>query len=247
MKATLKPILVKISLLSLFLTVLVSSLDAQTVLLKRETERDTIERKFGKNKKFYAGLFLGYGFVVGKETPGLPIQYGNSSELVVGIWGKRKLNSHFSFVPELAFRAQWFRIAQNSSKTIPDTFQYELERYTFPTFNANAYIRYNFKAHKGNHFGTYLDVGAGINLPVWERHRRVIDDKSNNNEVVVIRKNLQYIQPIQVTANVRLGYRRWSVYGTYRLTDIFKQDKGKEIFNQTIDLPPVMVGVMVMI
>jgi hypothetical protein len=92
-----------------------------------------------------------------------------------------------------------------------------------------------------------LDVGAGINLPVWERHRRVIDDKSNKNEVVVIRKNLQYIQPIQVTANVRLGYRRWSVYGTYRLTDIFKQDKGKEIFNQTIDLPPIMVGVMMMI
>jgi hypothetical protein len=91
MKAIHKPTLVKISILFLFLIVLVPSLDAQTVLLKRETERDTIERKFGKNKKFYAGLFLGYGFVVGKETPGLPIQYGSSSELVLGIWGKRKL------------------------------------------------------------------------------------------------------------------------------------------------------------
>jgi hypothetical protein len=184
--------------------------------------------------------------VVGKESKGLPIQYGSSSELVVGLWGKRKLNSHFSFVPELAFRAQWFRIAQNNSKSIPDTIQYELERYTFPTFNANVYMRYNFKAHKGNNFGTYLDIGAGINLPVWERHRRVIDDKSNKNEVVVIRKNLQYIQPVQVTANVRLGYRRWSVYGTYRLTDIFKQEKAQEIFNQTIDLPPIMVGTMLM-
>lgn len=246
MKAIHKPILAKISLLFLFLIVFMSSLDAQTVLLKRETERDTIERKFGKNKKFYAGLLLGYGFVVGKETQGLPIQYGNASELVIGVWGKRKLNSHFSIVPELAFRAQWFRIAQNNSKVIPDSVHYELERYTFPTFNANAYIRYNFKAHKGNHFGTYLDIGAGINLPFWERHRRVIDDKISGNEVVVITKDLAYVHPVQVTANVRLGYRRWCVYSTYRLTDIFKQDKGKEIFKQKIDLPPVMLGTMVM-
>jgi hypothetical protein len=247
MKAIHKLILAKINILLFLMFAVSSSLSAQTVLLKRETVRDTVERKFGKNRKIYVGLFFGYGFVAGKETPGLPIQYGNSSELVVGIWGKRKLNSHFSIVPELAFRTQWFRIAQNNTKSVPDSFHYELERYTFPTFNANAYIRYNFKAHKGNHFGTYLDIGAGINLPVWERHRRVIDDKNTKNEVVVIRKNLQYIEPIQVTANVRLGYKRWSVYGTYRLTDIFKQDKGKEIFNQTIDLPPVMVGIMMML
>ena len=224
----------------------VDVLNAQTVILKRDTEKDTVERKFGKNKKFYANVLVGFGFMAGASSEGLPLKYGNSSELVFGLWGKRKLNHYFSLVPELNFRAQWYRIAQEQTKTIPDNQMYELERYTFPTLNPNIYVRTQLKPHKGNHFGTFVDVGAGINIPFWVRHRRVIDDQFTGNEVVVIRKNLSYIQPIQLTTNVRLGYKMWNIYAVYRLTDIFDQDNGQKLFNQKIDLPRVVVGGMLM-
>jgi hypothetical protein len=62
--------------------------------------------------------------------------------------------------------------------------------------------------------------------------------EQNKNEITNVRKDSYNLNPFGAKAHVNLGYRGWTVFGEYSLTQLFKTNQGPELY-------PFSVGIRV--
>ena len=240
------PKLLRFSLLLTLTFVLHASCDAQTVLLERHTDRDTVQPTFGPNLKHYVHFYLGMGFIVGPSDADMPIKYGNSLELNAGWRYKYRLNQRFAVGADLGIRWQWFTLKQDSAKILPTPQHFKRETFTPGFVDLNPFVRINVDKLRGNSLGKYLDLGVGVSLTLQKRYVQV-DNEPHSVRVNTTRTKLDWFAPFQSVAFARFGFNWLIIYANYRLTPFFREDKMKSYFGGAAQLPALSVGLQVKI
>ncbi|MDX5345707.1 MAG: hypothetical protein LPJ89_11320 [Hymenobacteraceae bacterium] len=214
----------RFSLLLAALLLAFSSVQAQDVVLAQDVNRDTIPSSVGPNRKHYIHFYTGLGVMAG-PTDGVNINTFQSRDFQLGYRYKLRLAQWYGLGFEFGYNSQVFNIKQQSGKVLPDTLMHKKEQLTFYNIQGGVYQRFNF-GKRGNRLGTYIDLGA---YGTWafdaaHKYKDEIPDGTKFKEVKVKEKDLQYINKLNYGVTARFGRNRFVVYGTYRLSDLIKED-----------------------
>lgn len=103
------------------------------------------------------------------------------------------------------------------------------------SFGLGFYNRINFDPHRGNFLGSFLDIGI---MGEWFFSiREVSKNKRTDGSIIKeVVKDSPNVNKLDAKAYARLGFSHISIFGTYRLTDLFKS------FSNYPDLPRLVIG-----
>lgn len=224
--------------LLLFISIILSSVYGQSVLLHKEVE-DTVIVKFGPNHKNFIHSYFGVGVIAGEpDSAGSSIETGKSVNILLGFRYKLRLTNWLAIGYEVAYNSYSYRLLQDSSKTIPDKVLHDKEKLIFGDLGAGLYMRLNY-GRRGNRIGNFVDFGGYGDWVLSGRNFTKDKIKSNGNVVETNITHLTYFNRYNYGVIARLGFNRYVFYGTYRLSDLFK-----ESFSYS-ELPRITVGLQI--
>jgi hypothetical protein len=222
-----------------------NELKAQDVLLEQNVEKDTIVPKNGPNMKRYSHFYTGFGLVFGEsEANGSAINYGKSLDYIVGYRFKYKINNFYAIGFDAKYSWTSFNIKQDNNMNLPVGYRYEREVLNFNNFGLIGYQRFNF-GKRGNHIGNFLDLGAYSDWAFSVKQKYNIEFKESensfNSDTQIINKGLRYVERLNYGVTARVGFGKYVVYGSYRLSNLFKPSFSA--FNNLGELPRFVAGI----
>lgn len=216
-------------------------LQAQTVILER-TEDGVMDSTFStvfsedENKKWQRNDIIGIGFPVTQSDAGGKIENGSSDQLTYGFMYLYKPVKFFGAGFDLTYNFYNYRLAQDTDKILPVGYAgNDIETIRLNCLQAGPMIRINFMP-KQNRLGNYLDLGADAVWVMGSNHR-TINENEDGSQVKIKTSKLDYTERFQYILNARLGFGPVALYGSYRLTNVFKEE-----FNYP-ELPNVNIGI----
>lgn len=215
-------LIVAISLLFVFCF----SGNAQTILLKQDVNNDTIIPESGPNRKHFPYGFWDYGLIAGApDSAGADILYGSSFHLQTGYGYKRQVGGGFYAIGfEWNLSMLHYAIKQGENKVVFGPQQHKKERFILYNTGLTIYNRFNF-VKRGDHLGKYIDVGGYGNWALIERHST--RNKANDgNTIKTVARGLDNVNNLQYGVVARLGISFFSMYATYRISDLFNDRLG---------------------
>lgn len=206
----------------------------QRVVISEDLRTRDEVPEFGMNRKHYRHFYTGFHFAAGEsDGPGARIRYGRSWAFDYGMRYKRRFNNTFSAGYDAALKRTAFFIRQEEGKLVPDPFIHDREKLVFLTGELGLYKRVNY-GRRGDHMGRFIDVGA---YGAWHFNvRHVTFDTSGNERIRTRRVGMEYPEPLGYGLLARIGFNNVVLKGTYRLSDMFREDSGLP------DLPRFTVG-----
>ncbi|NLF44128.1 MAG: hypothetical protein GX587_15660 [Bacteroidales bacterium] len=203
--------------------------------LYRNVESDMAIPKTGPNRRHFNHLFLTYGFITGNpENIGAKIIHGKSGLFSIGDRYKLKFNNTFSMGADLYYQISTYHISQHDGKLVPDNIIHKKEKLKFHSLVLDIYQRVNV-GRRGNHIGNYFDIGA---FGGWNMGLRHITKDVTSDDITIYteRKGMKYREPLTYGVLARIGFNRFAINATYRLSDCFKENA------QLPELPRVQIG-----
>ncbi len=233
----------KRTLLLIILTISFLAVRSQSVLLDEEVKDEPNTDTFGPNQKKFAHFYIGYGIPVGpSESDSVAIVTVRSYEYVFGYRFKYRVSQFYSFGFDLNFNSKIFTIKQDSFKLFPNSIIHDREKLQLRNAGLTIYNRFNY-GKRGNKIGNYIDLGAYLD---WTPNPTYItyDEYSIVNSVGAsntrqYHKGLIYLNPINYGLIGRIGFGKFALCGSYRLSDMF--------YKQYIytELPRIIVGLQI--
>jgi len=240
-----------------FLIVLLSvfqlPLNAQDILMEETVVTDSIDPRFGPNYSNYSHFYLGIGIVAGNSLPGSPVKYGNSNERIFGLRYKWKINKVMSAGFNIGYGYTQFHLKQDSGKTVPNQLLHKKEKLAFHNLYVGIYQRFNW-GKRGNYIGNFIDLGGRFYWPFAVHHVTkdpLPSNNINNGKMVKVKtSDLDYINPYYYSATLRIGFNRYVLSASYRLSPLFKTDPSlfsqyNNAIQQYDELPILLIGVEV--
>jgi len=89
----------------------------------------------------------------------------------------------------------------------------------FNKLGSNVYFRINF-TRRGNYLGNFLDFGASVDWTFAMRH--FTKEKTDNIITKTRSRGYDYYNPLNYHVFARIGFNRYVLSGSYRLSDVFK-------------------------
>ena len=198
-------------------------------------------------RKHWQGLWLGFGgytnpsvgFTMNTPYKYRALDYGRSFNIQWNL-GQKNLNLYKKYIQlSTGIGFQFSNVKfENNTKLNADssftsgyidtsnTFSYQKNRFkqgyvTVPlllNFNTSKSLKRNFHVSMGV-VGKYL---------LTSRVKQVL--MQNNNEYTFVRKDDYNINPFQFDGYASIGYRNFTVYGQYALNEMFKKNKGPQVY-----------------
>jgi len=234
--------------LNLLILILCFSLivNAQKVLMEETVKELGIETQ-GPNLEHFTHLYFDYGFVVGKpEGKGAEINYGSSHTFTAGIRYKRKISDLYAIGFDINYHYMVFNLLQDSTKKlVPNNLIHDKEKLIFHNLGLELYNRFNF-GRRGNIVGKFIDIGA---YGYWAFSRKhYILDKTHNSIYLADNEEttytgLDYATWYNYGVRTRLGFNRYVISATYRLSDLFNDKFHNAQYD--CELPRFTVGVQI--
>lgn len=191
--------------------------------------------QWGRNQPNMISPFASLNWAVGPEQPGAAILIGQSFNFRIGAQYKRKITSWFSIGVQLAYSTEDFYLSQDSSKILPDTLLHSSEWFNLQNFVAGGFLRFNLDPHRGNHYGTYIELGVNHVLIAGFFHS--VKEKLPTGETQHIKTSgMPYTLPNYGEFYGKFAWRHVAVIVHWRFTPLFKNSYGYP------DLPAVKVG-----
>jgi hypothetical protein len=232
-------------LIFLVIFTLISS-SAQSVLIEENVKKYDLDKPtYGPNLRHFTHFYIGYGFIVDKPRGnGIQIQHDWSHTLIVGYRYKLKIFNFLAIGTDFNYYYMVYYLKQNSSKTVPNSILHDKEKLKFNNLGAEAWLRINF-GRRGNYMGNFMDFGAFYNWGFSAKHfyQDRVDDKTNPYMAKVIRvtnRDLNYVEPFNYGVRARIGFNRFVIAGTYRLSNLFTQDFRDNVAD--VELPRFSIG-----
>lgn len=198
---------------------------AQGILMEKNVfEKDSTKKEFGPNEKHYFHNYIAFGYVLDQpEKVGADIETFGSFDFMFGMRYKRRFNNFYAMGLDLRYRNTSLKLKQDSSKILPDNVLHDKEKLHFNAIDLEFYNRFNF-GKRGNHIGKFLDIGAYGNWNFSESHETKDEFKVANyagaSVTYVSNKRLVYLNAFNYGLAARIGFGKFVLYGTYRLSDI---------------------------
>jgi hypothetical protein len=195
---------------------------SQSVLLEKDLNESVYVRQKGPNKKRFFHLYYDYTFYAPEKGTSI---YNKELALrnYIGARNNFRIASNYVMGLNLEFGWETFRIEQTSQKTFPSAGVHKKEFLSTTNLGLEYFNRLLITQKEGS-LGIWVDAGIYGNLTLGSRH--VIKDKADPSEDVryrkIINKGLKYVEPLEYGVKGRLGYKRYAVAGTYRLSDWLK-------------------------
>lgn len=216
---------------------------SQTVLLMHDVNKD-VDTEEGPGKIHHQSGYLGFGAFVGpSENDSLGLHKNGSININYGYYSKWQPTRFFALGMLSGFDLNVYRLSQNNKKAYIVPFQVQKEHFWQLNYGIQPFMRLNYAIKRGDHHGIYTDFGAYFAYSVLSRHSYRVKDASTSESSKVISRRLDYVNRLQYGAVFKIGIRGLTLYGKYRLNDLFKEnDDG---FNPP-DLPKFTVGLQIM-
>jgi len=214
-----------------------SGAEAQTVLLQKEPERETLLKESGPNYRKFNHLFIRGGILASSDKPGARIIYGTSVNLGFGLRKKYKVSPVYSFGFDIELAYTDYKLRQSSGKAVPDSSLNNIaQRIDYSVFGIGFFNRFNLDPNRGDFMGVFIDVGimGELNYSIKTITKNKLPD--GTIEKVVLRK-LPYTNTWNSKLFARLGYSHGSVYASYRLMNLFDKESNFP------DMPRLIVGI----
>lgn len=201
--------------------------NSQEILMEENVMADTIIPTSGPNMRTFTHAFLGLGFALGPDSLGSKIKYGKSFTFSFGYRYKLKINNYYALGFDLQYLLNSYHLKQDSSKLIPNDSLHDKEKLKFHNISLGFYNRFNY-GKRGNHIGNFIDVGMKIDLPFLVVHTtkdELKEANENNGKKIKTRTTeLDYTEPINYSAYTRIGFNRYVISVSYRLSNLFTSD-----------------------
>ncbi len=198
-------------------------------------------------RNHWQGLWIGFGgytnpslgFTMNTPYKYMALDYGRSFNIQWNL-GQKNLNLYKKYIQlSTGIGFQFSNVKfENNTKLNADSsftsgyidtsnaFSYQKNRFkqgyvTVPlllNFNTSKNLRKNFHVSMGV-VGKYL---------LSSRVKQVL--MQNNNEFTLVRKDDYNINPFQFDGYASIGYRNFTVFGQYALTELFKKNKGPQVY-----------------
>ncbi|MFW5886746.1 MAG: hypothetical protein ACOCUL_03215 [Bacteroidota bacterium] len=212
-----------------FLIILLFTLNirAQEVLMNEEVKDEKERLQEGPNLEKFWHPYISFGLITDfDESAGARINLGRSWYFQLGYRQKYKISEYFSLGYDLSYSYKTYNLTQENEKIFPTDSLYNKEKINFNNFGLELYTRFNF-SKRGDQLGTYLDIGPYINWAfnvknVIKQNDFPIDNLANQK--IITYKRLQYTRNYNYGLRGRLGFRKYIIFGEYRLSNIIQQD-----------------------
>jgi hypothetical protein len=176
---------------------------------------------YGQNLKKFSHLFFRAGSVVSQGEGGLKIKYITSADFGLGIRNKYKLSAVYSMGWETMFEYTDYKFSKNKMDSLYfGTGSADRQRLDYSSFSLGYFNRFNFDPRRGNYMGKFLDLGINGQVHYVISHIRKYLDGTT---IIWTAKNPSYASRLNANAFMRFGFGRLSLFGTYRLTNAFKE------------------------
>ena len=195
---------------------------------------------FGPNKKHFAYSFVNLGFITPpNDGDGANIIYGKSHIFTYGIKYKFKINDVFSIGAGINYNLQVWHLQQNDSKKIPNNIIYDKEKIKLNNIGTEAFFRFNI-GKRNNSIGNYIDISPYTEWTYKTEHETVINSKNSNTTLgeeynVTTNVHLNYIENFNYGLKLSVGLGRVSIFGKYRISNIFTTDFKTSISNTELN------------
>ena len=210
---------------SILLILLFSNLSvfAQKQIIHQNLKQDTLKVNKGPNGQRFSHTYL----IVGGIVPDSKIiDAARSHEFGIGWLKKRKINNVISLGFDFAFSYRNYRIVDTSYYALPPGSTLQKERLYTRNFQLKPWVRINIGKH-GNTLGKYIDLGAFGEWSFARTHYYKFENPKGTPEGVkgeYLLKKHDWFLPFNYGAMVRIGMNKWSLFGMYRVSDMFKQN-----------------------
>jgi len=222
------------SLILMILFFVVYRSEGQTVLLNYDRATEPKYNKGPNRDKFVQGL-MKIGFVTPPEYGDAKLIYGSSVNLGIGLRKKFKVSGLYSLGWQFEYEYTDFKFKKNASELSPAGTPIKTKRFDVSALALGFFNRFNFDPDRGNHMGTFFDIG--INIIYAYSMNEVYKYETGYGEAVTKVGDLDYVNSIQSDFVARFGYSKLSMYGKYRVTDYFESDSHRS------EVPRVVVGI----
>ena len=232
----------------LLLTILLSTqifVFSQETLVHDDVAGDTIIPKRGQNLKKYSYFYYNVGWFQGtSEGYGADIKYGNSFNTSFGFRYKHKLAKFYSIGYDFNYTYALYSIKQDSLKIFPTPDIHKRENLIYNNLGFELYNRFSF-GKRGNYIKYYFDFGVygtyGISNYIKQVDKYDTPNANNATKTKIKQQNLTFIYPYNYGIRARIGYNKFALTATYRLSNLFK-DNYKGVVYYYPELPRYSVG-----
>lgn len=198
-------------------------------------------------RKHWQGLWLGFGgytnpsvgFTMNTPYKYMALDYGRSFNIQWNL-GQKNLNLYKKYIQlSTGIGFQFSNVKfENNTKLNADssftsgyidtsnTFSYQKNR--FKQGYVTVPLLLNFNTSKSLKRNFHVSVGVVGKYLLTSRVKQVL--MQNNNEYTFVRKDDYNINPFQFDGYASIGYRNFTVYGQYALTEMFKKNKGPQVY-----------------
>jgi hypothetical protein len=221
------------------------SFSQRTLIEEDVTTYDFNKPINGPNLMHFTHWYLGLGFYTPDPLDdAIDIMYVKTHNFTVGYRYKLKATKWLAFGADLEYNtaSYFFKNSFFNDSVFPDQTTHDVEKLRMNNFGTEIFIRFNF-GKRGNIIGKFVDFAA-YGLLNFDAKHIYIDKLStpvfyNAKTVKVVNSKLNYIEFPQYGVRFRLGYNRYALCVSYRLSDILTQKFKTE--NSLFELPRLNV------
>jgi hypothetical protein len=220
---TMKNIFLKSNIFFLIVISAITNGYCQKQIIHHNLKQDTLKINRGPNAKKFSHYYLILGGVVPDSKivdPAFCHEFG------FGWLKKRKLNNTFSLGYDISFSYRNYRIKDTSYYALPAGSSLIKERIYTRNLQLKPWFRINI-GKRGNTIGNYIDLGAFGEWSFARTHYYKFENPKGTPEGVkgeYLLKKHDWFLPFNYGAMLRIGFNKWSLYGMYRISNMFKQN-----------------------
>jgi len=198
-------------------------------------------------RKHWQGLWLGFGgytnpsigFTMNPRYKYMELDYGRSFNFQWNL-AQRNVNIYKKYIQlstGIGFQFSNLKF-ENNTKLNADssftwgyvdssnTFSYRKNRFKQSYVTVPLLLNFNTSKNLKNNF--HLTMGVVGKYLLGSRSKQIL--LQNNNQYTFIRKDDYNINPFQFDGYASIGYRNFTVFGQYALTEMFKKNKGPQVY-----------------
>ena len=181
------------------------------------------------------------------EKSGAKTDFVRSWEYSFGYRYKLKLLSFYAVGLDAGLRYVRYRIEDEKliyDPSKPLTMASITDKFSvgISSLGLEAYNRINI-GPRGNTLGQYIDIGfrGEWNYATREIIKQKLESTDLAERMRTVNRGLKYIESFSTLVTARIGYNKLSLFGYYRLSDLFKHKYG------LVELPSVIIGIQIKI
>lgn len=226
-------------ILLFLLSIVQANITAQELIFEKRPDSMPDHPNFGPNRRHFYHAFISSSiFLPASGT--LKINTGQpfTGQIAVGFRYKLKIDKPFAIVSECGINRNFFRIDQFPGKNFPDTIMHFSQSIQTAGLFGGVFLRIRL-GQRGDYLGKYIDLGLTAQASIM--NHLVTKDVFNSADPkpYLIEKTTlsgwKNINPFTYKASVRLGFDRFSLIVSYRLSRLLDIPSGK-------DLPDLEIG-----